>query len=176
MRPFLLIIDGSIGAGKSTAAKTIHVLFPRTVFLGVDHTKWFISHFKRDQRNNTIVNTVLLIMAKEFLRQKINIIVEQDFHDDLVQRYQQLGRRSGARVTTVLLTAERQVVLSRIHTRSQIPDPMNRPKLTKSFIIRHVAEQKEKQALHTQHIDTTALSPAQVVKQILQFMKKRRRG
>ncbi len=175
MRPFLLIIDGSIGVGKTTAAKVIHQRFPRTVFLGLDHTKWFISHFKRDRRNNKIVNEVILVMAREFLLHNINVIVEQAFTNELVEQYQRLGRQCRARVVTIQLTAERSILLSRITVRSKISDPLKRPSLTKSFILRNVRAHAVKPSIGAQVVNTTHLSPLQVVEKIVGCMKKRSR-
>lgn len=174
MRPFLLIIDGPSGVGKTTAAQVIHERFPRTALLGIDRIKWSISKFKRSEHNNGIVHQVVLAMTKEFLRQSINVIIDQAAREGWVEDYQRLGHQLRCRTTTVLLTASRSELLARIDNRRKTPDAMKRPPRPLSRILRNLRAHTSKRPIRADIIDTMQLSEKEVVTTILRSMKKRK--
>lgn len=172
MRNFLLILDGPTGAGKTTAANAVHAVFPRTALLGMDRVKWAVSHYKRNSRNNAIVNDVIFVMTAEFLKHHLNVIVEQGFCEGVVEAYQSLGKKLGAKVVTIQLTATRAVLVQRILGRRKTAEARQHPLLPMSRILRNIRRHAAKRPIRGFVIDTTLLQPSQVAAKILQYIRK----
>ncbi len=170
MTHFLLIIDGPTGAGKSTAADIIHKEIPRTALLGMDRIKWSVSGFRRDRRNNEMINKVVLAMAREFLVGRVNVIVEQGFHEGGVEIYQQLGKELSVKTITVQLLAPRDVLLTRIDQRSKIPHPNSVPPVPRSRVLNNIRKHANKTPVSSIKIDTIQYSPSEIAAKILNLI------
>ena len=75
-QPFLLIIDGMTGAGKTTVSKSLSENIPRVAIIGMDKVKRFISDFERCERDNKIARDIVFEMTKKYLDNNISVIVE----------------------------------------------------------------------------------------------------
>lgn len=172
MRPFLLIIDGPMGSGKTAAAKFLYERFPRTALLGMDRVKWFISGFTRNSRNNAIVNDMVLSMAGSLLRNGINVIVEQGFKEGLAEKYQRLGASLHCRTITIKLIAPRNVLLARVRARRSRRGEKAHPAVAWTRVLRNMRLHEGKRPVCGALIDTSAMSPEQVAKVIVRLMKR----
>ncbi len=174
MKPFLLIIDGPSGAGKTTAAELVHKQTQRTALLGLDRLKWSISGFKRHTRNNTIVRDGLFALTQSFLTDGISVIVEQAFRKDEVERYKRVSRRLHIRCVLVQLSAPRAVLLKRIIQRSKRPDTLKRPPVPLSRMKRNLRRFYLKGDIGAIVIETTNKNPRQVATAIRKIAWPRR--
>lgn len=162
MKPFLLLIDGPSGAGKTTAAELVHKKTQRTALLGLDRLKWSISGFKRHSRNNTIVRNGLFALTQSFLTDGMSVIVEQAFRKNEVEQYKQFARRRHIRCILVQLNAPRPILLKRIIQRSKRPDTLRRPPVPLSRIKRNLRRFYLKGDIGATIIETTNKRPQQV--------------
>ena len=62
--PFILLLDGMTGAGKTTVSNTLAKKIPRIATFGLDTVKLLISDFERGDRDNNIGRDVVLAMTK----------------------------------------------------------------------------------------------------------------
>jgi thymidylate kinase len=172
MKPFLLIIDGPMGSGKTTTAEMMHKKFPRTAILGLDRIKWSVSGFKRDTRNNTIIYDVVFAMTSAFLAHGVNVIVEQGFRKGMVEQYQKRGKQLGARTVTVQLIAPRKALIERVDARRKKPKFPGRTQISHARVLRNFRKHAAKPLIKGHILDTTTLSPKKVVKKIMQMISK----
>lgn len=92
--PFLLIIDGMTGAGKTTAARLLSDNIPRLAVVGMDKIKKFISDFERGERDNLIARDVTFEMTKAYLDHNISVVIEQPFRlESEIKKYEDLARK-----------------------------------------------------------------------------------
>lgn len=171
MRPFLLLLDGPMGSGKTAAAEILHQHFPRTALLGLDRLKWTVSDFKRNRRNNAMIYEVVQAMAQTFLRNKINVIVEQGFRQGLAEEFVRLGKRTKARIIIVSLTAPRQILLDRVRQRMKTPMAKTQKPIAWSRVLRNMRVFAQRKPLGGPVINTERLTPAEVAQQVTTIMK-----
>ena len=74
--PFLLLLEGMTGAGKSTTAGLLAKQIPRLATIGIDNVKLLISDFERGDRDNNLAREIIFSMTKrtrkkEFLKTKL---------------------------------------------------------------------------------------------------------
>lgn len=74
--PFLLIIDGMTGAGKTTTTRLLADSIPRLAVVGMDKIKKFISDFERGERDNLIARDVTFEMTRSYLEHNISVVIE----------------------------------------------------------------------------------------------------
>jgi predicted kinase len=76
-KPFLAIITGPMGAGKTTIAKIVHEKMPGVALVGRDKIKWFVSHFNRTPEENRVAREVLMAMIREYLKQGVSVMTDE---------------------------------------------------------------------------------------------------
>ncbi len=175
MKSFLLLLDGPTGAGKTTSSEIVHTKFPGTALIGMDRIKWSVSSFKRDDRNNEKINVIVLEMARAFLGQGYNVIVEQGFREGWAQQYQQLGRELTVKTITVQLQVPRAVLLQRIAKRNRQPHPSDKPRVPQSRVLRNIRKQLNKPAIESVKIDSSSWGPDKVADEIVTLIRSRKR-
>ena len=105
-----------MGSGKTTIAKLLHPNLKRTVLIGGDEIKWFISDFRRNKRDNDIIHRVLLKMCDEYLKNGINILLVQGFYSkERAKQYLKIAKKYKCKIRFYHLEAPRKVLLERVN-------------------------------------------------------------
>lgn len=168
-RTFLLIIDGPMGAGKTTVAKMLHPKLKRTSHIGLDRIKVFISDFKRNPSDNKISGNIVLAMTQEYLKQGINVLIEQGLRGEQIEVLKKIAKKHKADCFIYQLTAPRLLLQSRVLNRTQI---LGKPKISKARIERNYKIHLENRYIHAVVFDSEKLNPKQIANQILKEVKK----
>ncbi len=165
MNRFVIVIDGPMGAGKTTVAAMLHKKLKRTAHIGLDRIKWFISDFKRVPKDNEIVRSVVTAMAEEYLKQGISVIIEQGMRKERIDALKKIAGKHHARFLAYQLTGPKAVLIGRVHQR---PHLSNRPKVTDARIERNWRAywKSHKESVATL-IDTEKITARKVANRIL---------
>ena len=108
MKQFLLLIDGPMGSGKTTVSAILHEKVKNTAHIGLDRIKWFVSGFKRNKAQNTMTRAVGMAMTKEYLRQGINVIVEQGMRKETIKKYERVAKNHKVNFLCTNLTFQKK--------------------------------------------------------------------
>lgn len=130
-RLFMVIIHGPMGSGKTTLADLLHDEIADTAHFGADHVKWLVSDFKNVPSHTQIAKNMIPTMADGYLKQGINLILEQAFTDVEIKELEQVARRHNAKFLAYRLDAQREVLNSRIVERTQ---RLGKPEVSKEHI------------------------------------------
>ncbi len=169
-KQFVIILEGPMGAGKTTIASILHPKLPRTALLSMDKIKWFLSDFERNNEDNGLISKVMLSMAKTFLEQGCNVLIEQGFwKKEYVEPYINLANEFRTDLHFYQLEAPIEVLRERAHVR---PDTPGKIPLTKERIENNLKTWKENRYDLGKVFDTTEFSSEEVVKFILVDIKK----
>lgn len=122
--PFLLIIDGPMGSGKTTVSLELHKNLKRTALISLDRVKKLISDFRPGNHDDLeLASRIGRAMVREYLKNKINVIVEKAFTSKQFLEFFIKGFNASARVFIYQLDAPLDVRISRIREReSKNPD------------------------------------------------------
>jgi thymidylate kinase len=119
-RPFLLIIDGMTGAGKTTVSKLLAEKIPRMAVIGMDKVKRFISDFERGERDNQIAREIVFAMTEKYFDHGISVLIEQPFKsDEELQKYEMLAQKYAASVCKIQLFTTPKLALERVQNRQK---------------------------------------------------------
>jgi predicted kinase len=164
----LILIDGPMGAGKTTVAKILHTKLKRTAYLGLDRVKWYISDFKRIPRDNDISRNVLLVMIKEYLRQGISVLLDQGMKRDEIELFKKMAQKHNAKCFIYQLDAPKRLLEKRVEERTKM---LNKPKISKARIERNYKIHLSNRYSHTTVFDSEKYNPGQIAKIILKEVR-----
>ncbi|MFA5994292.1 MAG: AAA family ATPase [Parcubacteria group bacterium] len=166
-RPFLLIIDGMTGVGKTTTSKILAEKITRMAIIGMDKVKRFISDFERGQRDNQIARDVVFVMAEKYFDHGISVIVEQPFRsDEDLKKFEDLARRCSFPVYKVQLFTTPETALKRIQNRqANLED-----KLTEERISRNIGLFENRAHNGFVVVDTSNISSLEVANKIMDIL------
>lgn len=171
MKQFLIIIDGPMGAGKTTVAKLLHEQIKNVAHIGLDRIKWLVSGFRRNKAQNQMTREIVLAMSKEYLKQGVSVIIEQGMKQEQIGIYKKIAKAAKVNFFMYKLEASKDVLFKRVAQREQAP---NRPKVTQARVLRNYhlynLYNKDKN-LTAKSINTEELKPAQILKLILKDIK-----
>ena len=157
-----------MGSGKTTVAALLHKKLKRTALLGLDRIKWFISDFKKIPADNEIVRDVVAMMAKEYLKHGINVMVEQGMREDAINALKKIAQKGGARCFIYQLEAPKQLLLKRIHQRPRLK---GKPKISSARIERNYKAHTEHKYNGAIIMDAEKFTAQQIANQIMRDLK-----
>lgn len=166
---FLLLLDGMMGAGKTTTTGFLRKQLPRTAIIGMDRVKKFISDFERCERDNTIAREIIVEMTKKYLTLGLSVIVEQPFWDPAdVQQYADIAQEHSVTFHKFQLFTTPEVAYQRAVERQEswedkVPDEKIREVIA-------LFKQNERLGFHS--IDTTHLAADAAASLILEAIRK----
>ena len=166
MKQFLLLIDGPMGSGKTTVSAILHEKVKNTAHIGLDRIKWFVSGFKRNKAQNTMTRAVGMAMTKEYLRQGINVIVEQGMRKETIKKYERVAKNHKVNFFVYQLNIPKEVSLERVKQRlKEWPRKRGKP-VTPSRILRNYRIHLENKDNTFRTFDSTKLTARQIALKI----------
>jgi len=165
-KPFLIMIDGPIGSGKSTTAKILHSKMKRTALIALDRIKHLLYDYRVDNHADLqLASDVGAAMTKTYLSRGINVIVEKAFTQDKYLRSFAKIARGRARLLIYQIEAPVYIRIQRVKQRPLPPDAKGKPKLEK--IKRNTLHYEQFKYKGAKVFDSSLLSPNQIVRRIL---------
>ena len=71
-KPFLIIIDGPIGSGKTTVSELLHKKLRKTALISLDKIKRLVSDYKPMHKYHQLASEVGKAMVKEYLKNELD--------------------------------------------------------------------------------------------------------
>ena len=171
-QPFLLIIDGMTGAGKTTTSKLLSEKLPRTAIVGMDKIKRFISDFERCKQDNDIARDIVFEMTKKYFDHNISVIVEQPFLDKDLKRYEYLSEKSKIPLCKVQLFADSNIALNRVRERQKEREAKD--KVPEERVKHNISLFKNKESEGFLVIDTSNKDNQEVTEEIMKFLSNKK--
>jgi len=170
MKPFIAIIEGPMGSGKSTIGALVHKKLKRAALLSTDRIKWFISDFERGKRDNKITAKVMYAMVEEYLNQGISVLIAQGFwRKEYVDPYIKLAKEKNIDLFMYELEAPREVLLDRIQKRGKVDEA--RLPVPKERILKNLDTWRQNRYGIEKVFDTSKQDPEEVARYILKELK-----
>jgi len=173
-KPFLIVIDGPMGAGKTTVSKLLHEKLHKkkrlNALISLDRLKRIISGYKMDSKIHLkLASDIGISMTKEYLKNNIDVIVEKaftraEFVDSFIRPF-----KKKARLFVYQIEVPTDIGARRVRERPLHPEIKKRPPKSKfERNIRHYSQFKYKKA---EVFDSSKLTPRQIVNKIIKDIK-----
>lgn len=152
--PFLLLLDGMTGSGKTTVSNKLAERIPRLATIGLDKVKLFINDFERGDRDNNIGREIIIEATKIYLHNNISVIVDQPIRSNEVDVYENIAKEYSVPIYKIQMFANPEVAFKRIIERMKNWDnPTSEEQVRKN-----IGFFKSKEDLDFIQIDTTQKS------------------
>ncbi|MDB4984326.1 MAG: hypothetical protein JWM20_505 [Patescibacteria group bacterium] len=117
-KQFILILNGPVCGGKTSAVKAIMPKYERVFELSQNAIKWLISDYTPD-RDREAVQESLLLVAEKMLESGMSLILEGGSVTQAAmnKRLEEIGRNHGIEVTYVNIEAPLDVLKERFALR-----------------------------------------------------------
>ncbi len=173
-KPFLIVIDGPMGAGKTTVSKLLHEKLHKkkrlNALISLDRLKRIISGYKMDSKIPLkLASYIGTSMTKEYLKNNIDVIVEKaftraEFVDSFIKPF-----KKKTRLFVYQIEVPTDIGARHVRERPLHPEIKKRPPKSKfERNIRHYSQFKYKKA---KVFDSNKLTPRQIVNQIMKDIK-----
>jgi len=172
-KPFLIIIDGPMGSGKSTISELLHKkMGGKTALISLDKLKRIVSEYKMDSFEHIeLAAKSGAAMTDVYLKEKINVIVEKAFTKE--QHLKAFLKLVKTKNKTIIYQLEIpfEIGLSRVKEREKLKEkgiPKNKikEKVTRNY--QHFNESRYKEA---KVFDSSKFTPRKIVNQIIKDLK-----
>lgn len=115
----LIVIDGPMGAGKTTTSKLLNEKIPGTARIALSDVKRFISDFEASHTYNKISQEIILIMAEEYLKRGVSVIVEWAMKAERTESLTAIASKYDASSFIFQLDAPKELLLQRVLDRTK---------------------------------------------------------
>ena len=173
-KPFLIIIDGPMGAGKSTTANLLkEKMKEKTALISIDYLKKVVSQHKLDSLvHHKIAQKAAIELTNFYLKEGINVIVEKAFTIDKFLKSFIKSIKQKNKMFVYQIEVPFDIGFSRVKEReSQKEKGIPRRKVKEKFTRNH-AHYKNGKYKGAKIFDSSKLTPKQVVNIILKEVYK----
>ena len=161
-----------MGAGKTTVSKLLNERLEGTARIALADVKRFISGFEKDHKYNKISQEIILVIADEYLKRGISVIVEWAMKKERVETFIEIAKKYEARFFVYLLDAPRELLIQRVKNRTALL--LDKSELPEQNI-KNIEENFEKNySFHVENrykdavvLGSEKLAPEQIVEHIL---------
>ena len=121
MKPKLIVLNGALGAGKSTLAEKYADMHPLTLKLDVDVIRRFVSDYREQaQASGNLSKTLALEMARTHLHSGYDVIIAQCYRKPAhMEALEKLAQDCSADFYEFLLSLPKAEVIARFIKRGQ---------------------------------------------------------
>lgn len=167
----LIIIDGPMGAGKTTTADLLHLKLINSTVNGICRIKHCVSGFSDNKREYRIATDVILAMCQCYLNYGKSIIIEQCFRrKEIMEPYLNLAEDNHLPIFIYELHAPRKILLARIKRRPK--EPIKRNQVSYYKRVKNIdSYPRSPYAPVRLYLNSSQLSPRQIVSRIIKDLK-----
>lgn len=161
---FVVVIHGPMGAGKTALADLLHDEIADTAHFGADHIKWLVSDFRNVSSHTQVAQNMVPVMADGYLKQGINLILEQAFTADEINSIELIAQKFDAKFYVYGLDADRETLNKRIAERTQ---RLGKPEISLDHINKSYEEYQKNKYKGGILFDTNKISLREMADKIL---------
>lgn len=165
---FVVVIHGPMGAGKTALADLLHDEIADTAHFGADHIKRFVSDFRNVPSHTQVAKNMVPVMAEGYLKQGINLILEQAFTADEINSTELISQKFSAKFYVYGLDADRETLKKRIIQRTQ---RLGKPEISLDHINRSYDEYMQHRYVGGVSFDANKTSLREMADKILADLK-----
>lgn len=117
--PFLILIDGPMGSGKTTTSKLLNEKMPNTARVALPDIKRLIPNYGESKETLHVIREVMKVMVDKYLEHGVSVVLEQISKADSVAILTEVANRHEADFYPYRLTAPKELRWERVQERTR---------------------------------------------------------
>lgn len=117
--PFLILIDGPMGSGKTTTSKLLNQNMPDTARVALPDIKRLIPNYGENKETLHVIREVMKAMVDKYLEHGVSVVLEQISKADSVAVLQEIADKHNANFYPYRLTAPKDLRWERVQERTR---------------------------------------------------------
>jgi predicted kinase len=171
--PFLILVDGPMGSGKTTTTKLLNQKLPNAARVARADIKRLIPNYKENEEALSVTRDVMHVMIDKYLERGVSVIVELITKTDGAEAVLGIAHKYGATFNAFRLTAPADLRLARVHERTREMMAINELPQSKIDELAGYFESDEKFFIDNpldvaETIDTQSMTAEQVANAIIE--------
>jgi len=169
-KPYIIMLDGPMGAGKTTVARSLHLKLSRVALLSWDELKWLVNDLQNTLEDKNLITEMRFEMVKKMLANGISVIVEGGFNKkERRDLYLELAQQEKLHLFGYYFVASEEILLERAMSR---PKPnTEKEKISQENILKNIKNHPERE-YGFEIIDTTLTKTNEIVEKIISSIDK----
>lgn len=157
-----ILLNGPMGAGKSTTANLLKKKLERTAVIQIEDIRCLVT----GSEDNTLAWKIIYRMCDEYFKNGVSVLLEQSVASkDIVNKFLRLAKRQKCKISFYHFEVPKTELLKRIKQRRKAGN------VSKSLISSNHKKHEQINYAHARIMDTSKMKPPQVVKLILNGLK-----
>jgi len=174
-KPFLIILDGPMGSGKSTVAQLLQKrIKEKTALISLDKLKRIVSDYKLDSYEHlSLASKAGASMTNLYLKEGISTIVEKAFtRKEFLESFVTLIKTK-SKIFIYQIEVPFDIGLSRVKERERLREKRLLPKnKLKGKVTRNYSNYNQFKYSKAKSFDSSKLTPRQITNKILKELTK----
>jgi predicted ABC-type ATPase len=172
-KPFLIIIDGPMGSGKSTVAQLLQKkIKEKTALISLDNLKRIVSSYKLDSHVHlSLASKAGAAMANVYLKEGVNVLVEKAFIREKFLKSFVNSIKVKSRVFIYQIEVPFHIGFSRVKEREKLKEKGIPKNKLKEKVTRNYSHYHQFRYRRARVFDSSELSPGKIVNKILKDIK-----
>ncbi len=117
--PFLILVDGPMGSGKTTTSKLLNQKLPDIARVAMPDIKRLVPNYRENEKTLFVVKDVMKSMIDTYLTHGVSVVVEQVSNKENIEDLEKIAKKHGAHFHAYRLTAPKEKRLKRVHERTK---------------------------------------------------------
>lgn len=117
--PFLIMIDGPMGSGKTSTTKLLNQMLPDTARIALPDIKRLVPNYRETPETLSVVREVMKVMADKYIECGVSVIVECISKTEGFEAFKAIAEKRDATFFAYRLSAPNDVRWNRVLERTR---------------------------------------------------------
>src|ERR1035437_7202222 len=117
--PFLILVDGPMGSGKTTTTKLLSEKLPGAARVALPDIKRLVPNYRENEKTLEVIREIMKVMVDKYLELGVSVIVEVITKADSIESFRSIALKHNASFFAYRLSAPKEIRMERVCERTK---------------------------------------------------------